>query len=99
MAEPIAIAGVGITVPMVLKAAGIALKAGYDIYNAYDDACERREQVGVCLARCKDILQLASQDERLSQSPRQDKPDGDHDPYISRRFYSNTTYSNLTGDQ
>ncbi|KAJ7360840.1 hypothetical protein DFH08DRAFT_951481 [Mycena albidolilacea] len=99
MAELIAIAGVGITVPMVLKAAGMALKAGYDIYNAYDDACERREQVGVCLARCKDILQLASQDERLSQSPRQDKPDGGHDPYISRRFYSNTTYSNLAGDQ
>jgi len=92
MAELIVIAGVGITVPMVLKAAGMDLKAGYDIYMAYDDACERREQVGICLARCKDILEVASsQDKHMSQRSRQ--PGRAHDPYISRRFTSNTTHT------
>ncbi|KAJ7720644.1 hypothetical protein B0H16DRAFT_1792677 [Mycena metata] len=99
MAELVVIAGVGITVPMVLKAAGMALKAGYDIYMAYDDACERREQVGVCLARCQDILKVASEDKRLSQRSRQDNPHETHDPYMSRRFYSNPTHNNLTGDE
>jgi hypothetical protein len=80
MAElAIVIAGVHITVPVALHAAGVALETAYSIYSG---VTERREQIGVCLGRCQDILVAASKDKRLTQSPQR------HDPYSTRQFSS-----------
>jgi hypothetical protein len=91
MAEVIVIAGVSITVPMILKGTGMALKAAYDIYQSFDDASERQKQIEVCLARAKDILECVST--HLDRSSRREN--ADYDPYISRTF---TTRTNLSGD-
>ncbi|KLO20748.1 kinase-like protein [Schizopora paradoxa] len=58
MAELITVAGVAITVPMVLSASWTVLKAAYGLYGNVD---MRRKQIGLLLDRCRDIIEKLSQ--------------------------------------
>lgn len=64
MAEIIAVAGVSITVPMVLNASWTVLKAAYSLYGNVD---MRRKQIRLLLDRCQDIIAKLSK--RINDNP------------------------------
>jgi hypothetical protein len=65
MAELITVAGVSITVTMVLSASWTVLKA---VYNLYGNVGMRRKQIRLLLDRCHDII--AGLSKRLDDNPK-----------------------------
>ena len=58
------IAAISITIPGILSAAWTVLKAAYDLYGSVD---RRRQQIGLLLARCRDLISKIS--EHLEKDP------------------------------
>ena len=58
MAEIIAVGGVAITVPVLLKGAWTVLQAAYSLYSSVE---MRRAQIGILLDRCRDLIAKVAQ--------------------------------------